>query len=272
MDGSGWIFGVGLGVAVVAAIRGTWSPCGQSMLSSITPVTETARGHRYRATVGFFMVGAVAGGALVGAAAGLGSIVVGTVGPGAGTRTALLAVAALVGAVVDAGFAPWRTPFLRRQVNEDWLSGFRAWVYGGGFGFQIGTGVLTYVMTTAVFLAIAAAVLTGTAWQAVAVMTVFGLVRGSAIFLGAGAHSFPELQQLHRRLEAWREPIRRLTIGTLGAASVLWAVGAGAAAAVVVALAAIAVVLVVAARRADRGTDPALVTPVRSRPVEPALR
>ncbi len=35
-------------VAVVAAARSTWSPCGVSMLATITPLAERARGHRYR--------------------------------------------------------------------------------------------------------------------------------------------------------------------------------------------------------------------------------
>ena len=32
--------------AVIAAARSTWSPCGLSMLSSITPLAEQGRGHR----------------------------------------------------------------------------------------------------------------------------------------------------------------------------------------------------------------------------------
>jgi len=39
-------------VALAAAVRSTWSPCGLSMLSTVTPVAERARGHRYGATTG----------------------------------------------------------------------------------------------------------------------------------------------------------------------------------------------------------------------------
>jgi len=39
---------LGLAVAVAAAVRSTWSPCGQSMLSQLTPVGEASRGYRYR--------------------------------------------------------------------------------------------------------------------------------------------------------------------------------------------------------------------------------
>jgi hypothetical protein len=37
-------------VAVMSAVRSTWSPCGLSMLASITPLSEVGRGHRYRTT------------------------------------------------------------------------------------------------------------------------------------------------------------------------------------------------------------------------------
>jgi len=39
---------LGLAVAISAAARSTWSPCGLSMLSSLTPLAERGRGHRYR--------------------------------------------------------------------------------------------------------------------------------------------------------------------------------------------------------------------------------
>ena len=42
-------------VAAVAAIRSTWSPCGLSMLATITPVGERGRGNRYRSTAAWFV-------------------------------------------------------------------------------------------------------------------------------------------------------------------------------------------------------------------------
>ncbi len=44
-------------VAVAAAGRSTWSPCGLSMLSTITPLGERARGHRWGATAAWFVAG-----------------------------------------------------------------------------------------------------------------------------------------------------------------------------------------------------------------------
>ena len=55
-------------VALAAAVRSTWSPCGLSMLSTITPIGERAKGHSYRSTAAWFVFGAVVGGATLGAA------------------------------------------------------------------------------------------------------------------------------------------------------------------------------------------------------------
>ena len=41
------MFALLLLVAAVAALRGMWSPCGLSMLSTLNPVSERARGHRF---------------------------------------------------------------------------------------------------------------------------------------------------------------------------------------------------------------------------------
>jgi hypothetical protein len=53
--------GIGIVIAIAAAIRSTWSPCGQSVLSQITPFGERARGHRFGATAGWYILGAVVG-------------------------------------------------------------------------------------------------------------------------------------------------------------------------------------------------------------------
>ena len=75
-------------------------------------------------------------------------------GPSATTALALVALGAFAGATVDTKLLGFGPPFLCRQVNQDWLLNYRSWVYGGGFGWQIGAGVTTYVMTAAVPLMI----------------------------------------------------------------------------------------------------------------------
>ena len=57
--------------ATGAAIRSTWSPCGLSMLSTITPMAERSRNRRWGLTAAWFLSGAVLGGAVLGAGAAL---------------------------------------------------------------------------------------------------------------------------------------------------------------------------------------------------------
>src|SRR6185312_4814217 len=152
---------LGLAVAVAAAVRSTWSPCGQSMLSQLTPVGEASRGDRYRTTAAWFVTGALVGGATLGGVMAVLAAAVAAIGASA---TALLGTAAglsVLAAAVNAGVLGFAPPFCKRQVNEYWLGRYRAWVYGSGFGWQIGTGVTTYIMTAAVFLAAALGALTG---------------------------------------------------------------------------------------------------------------
>jgi hypothetical protein len=203
---------LGVVVAIAAAVRSTWSPCGQSMLSQLTPVGEASRGYRYRTTAAWFVLGAVVGGATLGAVmAGL-AAAVSALGA---TSTALLGVAAVVallGAVVDSGVLGFMPPFFKRQVNEYWLSKYRAWVYGSGFGWQIGAGVTTYIMTAAVFVTIAFGALTAGPVAALLLGVGFGLARGLAVLLTARSRSTAELFALHRRFDALGEPVRRAVI------------------------------------------------------------
>src|SRR4051794_41812 len=64
---------VALVIAVVAAARGSWSPCGLSMVSAINPISERARGYRYPVTALWYVAGAVAGGAVLGGVAAAGA-------------------------------------------------------------------------------------------------------------------------------------------------------------------------------------------------------
>ena len=185
-------------VAVVAAARSTWSPCGLSMLSTITPLAERGRGHRWGATASWFVAGQRGG-------RGHARIVRG--GPGrrhratripATTSAVVAGGGALVAAASDSGLGGFRLPIHRRQVNERWLDGFRPWVYGSGFGWQIGTGVTTYIKTAAVYLMVC--------WPPdrpalgrPRKCAGFGLVRGLACSSAHGITSPGALADFHRR-------------------------------------------------------------------------
>src|SRR6266542_2787419 len=126
------------------------------MLGSITPLGERGRGQRWGLTVVAFFVGSTAGAAAVGALLGLaGRAAMGT--GGLRERLIFLTAAIGVGAALDARILGVRLPTVRRQVNEDWLHRYRGWVYGLGFGVQLGVGFSTVVAISAVYGAFAAA-------------------------------------------------------------------------------------------------------------------
>lgn len=196
--------------ALAAAARSTWSPCGLSMLSSITPFGEKSRGHRYGVTAAWFVVGATLGGASLGAIAGVAAVA--SVKLGVNHHPAPVALVlggvALIGAAVDARVFGDVLPVVRRQVNDRWLSRYRGWVYGVGFGWQIGVGFTTYVMTSSlvVFLAFAAAA--GKPVEATCVATGFGAARGLAVLLTSNASDARGLRALHVQLDRASEPVR----------------------------------------------------------------
>ena len=159
----------GVLVALAAATRGMWSPCGLSMLTSINPVAERGRRHRYSVTAAWFILGGTLGGLTLGVVAALLAVLVAAVGLSIDARVAIGAGAALLAVLVDQGAVGVEMPVLRRQVNERWLDEFRGWFYGVGFGWQIGVGVATYVMTAAVGLTVVVASLSGRPAVAVAI-------------------------------------------------------------------------------------------------------
>jgi hypothetical protein len=189
-------------LAIVAAVRSTWSPCGLSMLATITPLAERGRGHRYRTTAAWFVVGSVLGGASLGVVMALLAVAVGASGA---SSTALVSVAVVASAVTlaaDARIGGFRLPVHHRQVNERWLDQFRPWVYGAGFGWQIGAGLATYIKTCAVYLMIVLAALTGSPGVALLTGIAFGLVRGLAVYLGRHITTTTALADFHLRFMA----------------------------------------------------------------------
>jgi hypothetical protein len=255
MEMEATVLALGVVVALAAAVRSTWSPCGQSMLSQLTPVGEASRGYRYRSTAAWFVVGAIVGGATLGAV--MAALAAGVAATGA-TSTTLLGVAAALaalGAAVDGGVLGFAPPFFRRQVNEYWLTRYRAGVYGSGFGWQIGAGVTTYIMTAAVFVTFGFGALTAGPWVALALGVGFGLARGLAVLLTARRHTTAELFALHRRFDALGEPVRRAVIVVQ---LVVAAAAAAAAGGVVVGVvvAGVLAVAVLAARSARRSPVP----------------
>ncbi|MCI0543526.1 MAG: hypothetical protein L0Z49_03650 [Actinobacteria bacterium] len=176
------------------------------MLSSINPLGERARGQRFWLTATWYVVGSLGGGLLMGAISGI----VGSMIPGETWRP----VAAM--AVLAAGIAGELTdrvpPSLHRQVDENWLGRFRGWVYGVGFGAQLGFGVATIVTSASVHTTIAVAVLSGSVVVGTIVGGVFGLVRSLPIVMVSRAHDPSTLRRVMRRLQDRLPTASRLVV------------------------------------------------------------
>jgi MFS family permease len=183
------------------------------MLASITPLGERARRSRWGVTVTAFVVGSTLAGAALGALAGaLGAV---TLGPAGHERWRLGVLAGLVALalLLDARVGGLRVPTTRRQVNEDWLVRYRGWVYGAGFGVQLGAGLFTIVTTAAVYLVPLVAYLLGNLGLGLLVGATFGAVRGASILPTARSRDTEGLMALHRRMRAWEPGGRRAVLG-----------------------------------------------------------
>lgn len=173
------------------------------MLGSITPLGERGREQRWWITVSFYMIGsALAGGAfgwllgfagtpLIHVASRLSSIVSGVA----------LGVLALVGVAFDLRLFGWHLPTVHRQVSREWLTKYRAWFYGLGFGLQLGVGVVTVVSTSSVYLSFIAAFLAGSARFGLVIGFTFGALRGVSLLLGARVRDFDTYEKLEPTLE-----------------------------------------------------------------------
>jgi MFS family permease len=183
------------------------------MLASITPLGERARRSRWGVTVTAFVIGSTLAGAALGSLSG--ALGAAALGPAGNERWRLAVLAGLValGLLLDLRVAGLHVPTTRRQVNEDWLVRYRGWVYGAGFGAQLGAGVLTIVTTAAVYLVPLAAFLLGGAGPGLLVGATFGAVRGVSILPAARSHDTERLMALHRRMRAWEPGGRRAALG-----------------------------------------------------------
>ena len=177
------------------------------MLASITPLGQRGRGASWTRTVTAYVVASAAGGAVMGAVfGGVGSLL-----PGVGSAAALVVVAvlAVVAALSDLHGQP---PSLHRQVDEGWLTSYRDWVCGVGFGFQLGLGAVTIATSASLYLTWLLELLAATPTAGGLIGLVFGVARAVPI-LGNRAVVDPEsLRRTHRRWQAALTVVRPVTI------------------------------------------------------------
>ncbi|HTU27832.1 MAG TPA: hypothetical protein VMF07_00510 [Solirubrobacteraceae bacterium] len=198
-------------LAAVGAMRATWSPCGQSMLASLTPVGERGRGFSWPVTATAYAIGATAAGALTGLGLGAaGSLVPG----GLGWRGPALLGTLLTALAIDA--TPLRRRLLRArgQVNEDWMARYRGWVYGLGFGARLGVGFTTLVACAAVYATFLSELLSGSASAGALIGVTFGAVKALALLPAATGRDQRSLQALHRALARWDSPAARAVVAS----------------------------------------------------------
>jgi sulfite exporter TauE/SafE len=140
--------------------------------------------------------------------------------------TILVAGVALIGLLGDSVWNKALLPSPHRQVNEDWLDSFRGWVYGAGFGFQLGLAVVTIITSGAVHVMLAAAALTASPALGAVVGGVFGLARGLTVLTMAGVNQPTTLLDRHRHMQELYPAARKAAVAAQ--AGVLVAVVAGA--------------------------------------------
>ena len=255
-------------IAAVAAAASTWSPCGLSMLSTITPLAERARGHRYTRAAAWFVAGSLLGGAPLGIVMAALAVAVRATGFDAALLAATACAACALAAAADARLGGFHLPVHHRQVNERWLDQFRPWVYGAGFGWQIGAGLVTYIKTAALYLMIVLAALTADPWVALSIGALFGLVRGLAVLLGRGITTAQALTAFHRRFtDAWPAMLR-VVVASETAAAVLcaWLLSPWSAVAVVALAASVSALVRARGRRRSPARSPEPSPPYSVRP------
>lgn len=187
------------------------------MLASISPLGERARGNRWGLTAGAYGAAQVMAASVLGAGMGaLGALA----DPRGAWRLPLAAGLAAAAGALDL-LAPGRVPTVHRQVDERWLARYRGWVYGAGFGAQLGLGVVTIVSTATVYAWVAAAALGGSATGGALVGAAFGTARTLPLMAVARTHTPADLRGVLWRLTSLAGP------GRAAAAGASVAVGAG---------------------------------------------
>src|SRR6185436_309439 len=113
-----------------------------------------------------------------------------------------------------------RLPTVHRQVDEEWRTRYRGWVWGLAFGFQLALGVVTVVTSSTVYLTWLAALLSGSVRGGVLIGVTFGVVRALPIFSVARVRVPAQLVGVDAALRRLAAPARRLTLvagGTVAA-------------------------------------------------------
>jgi sulfite exporter TauE/SafE len=192
------------------------------MLSSISPLGERARASRWWLTTTAYVLGSLIGGLAVGALAGLLGSLVPESWRSSPWLLVPLAVALLIALALDTGIAGTSLPVWKRQVDVAWLARYRGWVYGLGFGVQLGFGLVTIVTSATTYAMVLFAASSGNLVVGLLIGAAFGLVRSSPSLLMARVDTTADLHRVFARLEKWAGPADVLArVALAGAAATL---------------------------------------------------
>ena len=199
------------------------------MLSSISPLGERARASRWWLTTTAYVLGSLARRArprLLAAA-------VGALCPsrwrssplGAGSSRRRCSWSGLA---LDLRVGGLALPSWRRQVDEPWLARYRGWVYGVGFGAQLGFGLVTIITSSTTYAVVLLAAAAGLAGGGPADRRRLRAGAGAALGAdGRGATTAASLHRVFSRVERWAKPadvVARVALAAgavaLGAAAV----------------------------------------------------
>jgi len=175
--------------------------------------------------VSAYVLGSAVAGLVTGAVFGwLGSVL------GAGLETemrfALLAFVVLLGLALDLGALGLHLPTIHRQVDEDWRTSYRGWVWGLGYGVQLGTGVVTIVTSSTVYSTWFAALLTADLRAGAVIGLAFGLARSLPVFAVARVRRPDQLLRVDGILGRLAAPARKAALAGGAALAALSLAGA----------------------------------------------
>jgi hypothetical protein len=192
------------------------------MLSSISPLVERAPGARWWRLAGSYLIGSVIGGAALGAALGAVGGVLRLPSSWPALAAVTIAVALIAGVVDLAG----RVPSRRRQVDETWLTTYRDWVIGTGFGLQLGFGAVTIVTSASTYLTWWFEAACGAPAAGALIGGCFGLARALPLLTMSGVHDPTALRRRNAAIVTALPVARRVTIGAQVAVAGLLGVAA----------------------------------------------
>jgi hypothetical protein len=178
------------------------------VLASITPLGQRGRYSSYSEILIALIFGAALGGIVVGLIWGaLGTAL--TEGLSTAARAVLLGLGLLLAGVLDLRLFGARIPSGHRQVNENWLSAYRGWVTGLGFGVQLGFGAATVVSTAGVYAVYLAEFLSGSVLGGAVIGFAFGVTRGLISLSSSRVQTSADLARLTIWIERSRVPVAK---------------------------------------------------------------